>query len=225
VKSTADFSAIVTAVEQCMATFYGFTPQASAVDHLLNEELLAESLGAQALPIGRAAVLLNSSNDELFIGVHFSAPVVQSLIERDPTRLLDDHNLDGFCLIVEEISHFHLLLNRAAAGRKVSKLELEGQGEVDKLLLAALFLERQCGDLHLLPLARRLYDGARIVADDQELYWQATRYAARFWFNLLQSGAGPRRLDARLRTLLQLQYNRVWSDKLDALVSVGQHAA
>jgi len=225
VKSVTNFAAIVRAVERRMASFYGFIPQASAVDHLLNEDQLAEALGAQSLPIGRASVFINNNDDELFIGVHFSAPVVQGLIERDPTSLLDDRNLDGFCLLVEEISHFHLLLNRAAAGRKVSKLELEGQGEVDKLLLAALFLERQCGDLHLLPLARRLYDGALIVADDQELYWQATRYAARFWFMLLQSGAEPRRFDARLRSLLQLQYHRVWSDKLDALASVGQHAA
>ena len=96
---------------------------------------------------------------------------------------------------------------------------------MDKLLLAALFLQRQCGDAHLLPLARRLYDGARIIAEDHELYWQATRYAARFWFALAQPDAGARPFTRSLCSLLRLQYERPWAAKLDALPGVRQHAA
>ena len=225
-KGADSFAAMVAVVDRQMAAFYGFSPQASAADHLIDENQLALALGAQTPPPGRAAVFVNSgADDELFIGVHFTTPLVEGLVEHDPTQLLGDHNLDGFCHLIEEISHFHLLLNRAAVGRSVSKLELEGQGEIDKLLFAAMFLEQQCGDSHLVPLARRLYDGAHIVAQDYELYWQATRYAARFWYALFHASSEPRRIDGKLRQLLRLQYDRAWSAKLDALPSVGQHAA
>jgi hypothetical protein len=136
----------------------------------------------------------------------------------DPRAALTDANLDAFCVLVEEISHFHLILNRAQAGLEVTKLELEWQGEVDKLLVSGLFLERQSGQSYLLPLARKLYDLAAVTAVDDQLYEEATKYAARFWFQLAKDA--DLRLDSpRLRDRLRQAYRCGWTDKVQNIAA------
>ena len=180
--------AVVDRVEADLAEFYGFEPLCHAAEHLIDLDELRTVLGNQVTNLpeysARAAVFLSSDTNaqELFIGIHFSDSISARLDVTNPLTRLDDDNLDQFCVIVEEVSHFHLILNRVSNEQIVSKLELEWQGEIDKLLVAALTLARQCGDSHILPLARRLYDQAEIVGLDRDLYWQATKRAARFWF-------------------------------------------
>jgi hypothetical protein len=50
---------------------------------------------------------------------------------------LDDSPLDAFCQIIEGVSHFVYLVERARAMRTATQLELEVQAEVDKWLLLA----------------------------------------------------------------------------------------
>ena len=186
--------AVVERVEADLADFYGFDPLCRAADHLIDLDELRRALGDQVTNLpeysGRAAVFLSSDTkaQELFIGIHFSESISARLNITNPLTRLADENLDQFCVIVEEVSHFHLILNRLSNDQNVSKLELEWQGEIDKLLVAALTLTRQCGDGHILQLARRLYDQAEIVGFNRELYWQATKRAARFWYAELRRG-------------------------------------
>jgi hypothetical protein len=57
-------------------------------------------------------------------------------------RLDDDASLDGFCQIIEGVSHFVYLVERARAGRTTTQLELEVQAEVDKWLILAASMRR-----------------------------------------------------------------------------------
>jgi hypothetical protein len=52
-------------------------------------------------------------------------------------RLQDDASLDGMCQIIEGVSHFVYLVERARSQRTATQLELEMQAEVDKWLLLA----------------------------------------------------------------------------------------
>jgi hypothetical protein len=52
-------------------------------------------------------------------------------------RLQDDASLDGLCQIIEGVSHFVYLVERARSQRTATQLELEMQAEVDKWLLLA----------------------------------------------------------------------------------------
>jgi hypothetical protein len=208
---------VIDYVERELAAFYGFALLARAKDHLASRRDLEASLGrsVQTLPEfkARAGVFLQEPGDseELFIGIHYDDAVLESLDRKNPLERLDDENLDAFCVLVEELSHFHLILNRMERRQGVSKLELEWQGEVDKLLVSAVTLEDQAGDLHLSPLARRLFDQATITAEDQELYWQAHRQAARLWFAVAQKAEG---LTPRLREILRQSYHAPWADKV-----------
>lgn len=207
---------IIDYVEQRLADFYGFTLLARAREHLVSKTEIHQSFGdtVRALPEfrARAGVFLQEPppGGDLYIGVHYDDEILARLGERNPLDRLDDGNLDAFCVLVEELSHFHLILNRMERNQGVSKLELEWQGEVDKLLVAAVTLEGQAGDLHLSPLARRLFDEARITGEDHELYWQAHRQAARLWFAVAQKAEG---LTPRLREILRQSYYAPWADK------------
>lgn len=187
-------SKTVSEIEQQLASFYGFALRVSASDHLVTKKDLLASLGptvaTQPEWQARAGVWLLSgdeaSKDDFFIGIHIGDEIAESLAIADPRQGLDNSNLDAFCVVIEEISHFHLIVNRAIADRQVSKLELEYQGEIDKLLVCAMTLSQQAGDPHLLPLARLLYDQAIICSSNTTLYWEATKHAAQFWFDALR---------------------------------------
>lgn len=228
--SSAQLQDVVSDVERLLASFYAFDPLSSAVSHLVSREQLKHSLGDQVTSLreyqARAGVFLfepsrHQANGgveaagepgELFIGIHFDDSIKSIVEAADPRQCLEEKNLDAFCVLVEEISHFHLILNRAEHGLGVSKLELEWQGEVDKLLICAKTLEAQVGDPHLEVLTRKLFDVATIESDaNYDLYWQATRYAARFWFEAVRKFG---RLSEELRETLKRTYEASWTQKL-----------
>jgi hypothetical protein len=74
--------------------------------------------------------------------------------------LKDDASLDGLCQIIEGVSHFVVLVERAQACRRTTQLELEVQAEVDKWLLLAG--------------AMRRFDVARSAALRERLYERVT---------------------------------------------------
>jgi hypothetical protein len=57
-------------------------------------------------------------------------------------ELPSDSSLDGLCQIIEGVSHFVYVVERARAGRSTTQLELEVQAEVDKWLLLAASMDR-----------------------------------------------------------------------------------
>ncbi len=212
---------IVASVERELATVYAFAPVAAATDHLIQRDDIHKTLGdtAKEQPEwhARGGVWLSGDESDLFIGIHIDDAVTEHLTEHCPLTRLASHNLDAFCVVVEEVSHFHMILNRV--GRGVSKLELECQGEIDKLLVAARLLERQCGRPHLTALARVLFDEAHVVGADTATYEAATRYAARWWYAVT---SGDDRLTAAIITSLRSQYKTPLVEKLAASVSLKQ---
>ena len=211
---------VIERVEEELAMFYCFDLQSRAVDHLVDFAELKLAVGEgnmhQSQFLLRGGVFLNTDQaaEEVFIGIYLSDGIVDQLHQHDPTVALSNQNLDGFSVLIEELSHFHLLLNRFRLAQQVTMLELELQGEIDKLLVAALILREQCGDSHILPLARRLYDQSQIIGADTELYWQATKYAARFWFAVAHSG--QRVIGPELRSKLRHAYREPIWQKLRA---------
>ncbi len=219
------------AVEEELAGYYGFPLLAGASSHFVTKAELKAALGdaAEAQPewTARGGVwLVNSeahADEDVFVGITIAPEIAMTLEAHNPLAGLDNDNLDAFCVLVEEVSHFHLILNRIAAQKPVTRTELELQGELDKLLVCARLLKKQSGDHHVLPLARMLYDLAEIVTSGEgreEAYRAATKYAARFWFG---SESGPD--DALVRLRLQAIYRTSWAGKLAELRDFGRAAA
>lgn len=213
---------IVNYIETTLGSFYGFSPQSTANDHLVSREDLKTHLGnsVESLPEyeSRAGVYLfnDEAKQELFIGMHVDEKVQALLVDESPLTEVTRENIDSFWVIIEEVSHFHLLINRISQNRGVSKLELEWQGEIDKLLVSALTLRDQSGDPCLKDLVSLLHTNSSITAheDIKQLYIEASRYAARFWHSALRF---PRPLGEETKGFLRESYWVPWNEKISRI--------
>ena len=121
---------------------------------------------------GREELLVRETRGVLEIAVH-----LPELAKSEPL------DVDGWCQVIEGVSHFVLLADRAREDRSVSRLELELQAEVDKFVV--LFSAMQMPSLaNGERLMHRLYDSVQFAhAEDTELgarYRQANGVARRW---------------------------------------------
>jgi hypothetical protein len=91
-------------------------------------------------------------------------------------RLAIDDGLDALCQIIEGVSHFVYLANRAARGREATQLELEVQAEVDKYVILAASLPG-FDDRTSRQLRERLYDEVSFVHDEDTTLGERYRVA------------------------------------------------
>ncbi len=197
---------IVADIEQKLATFYRFPLAIRAQEFLV----LAEQNER------RAQVLLRQNQDELCIAVSFQTDFVRKVELSKLDVMLNDSNLDLYCAVVEEISHFHMIVNRARMYKPVSRLELEWHAEIDKFLLSAHRLASQDQDPHLLALTHKLYQTSKIIDWHDDLYWIATKYASWFWKDHLPKHSAKYNPFecADLQKLMRSLYSKPWHDKI-----------
>jgi hypothetical protein len=147
--------------------------------------LLAEDLVVQGDP----AQVLILEGDTLDLAISLPHSLSRNLLSQNPLQSLNSENLNGFWILVEEISHFCLLCTRASQGDSTTYLELEWQGEIDKILLASLLLYRQQGDFYTKPLVHKLFCET-VFTSPLPVYREANFYAGQFWYQGIRSGLG-----------------------------------
>lgn len=161
-----------------LEALYALEAQPSVVEFLIPE---AE---AHRYPGGGTRTLVAQDGDEVSVGVLLEPVVIERLARRDPRVQLDESNLQDFCAVAEEVSHFLYLLFCARFARSVTQLELELQGEVDKYLCAAFLLCLQNEGAVSARLRESLFRGYRLaphVSPEQaERYRAASRLAERY---------------------------------------------
>ena len=177
----------------------------------------------------RAAVYLleqpgknQHEEQELFIGVYFHPDLINIVLKQDPLYKLDMYNLDAFCVIIEEISHFHMIVQRASAERHVSKLELEWQGEIDKFLITALILSHKNPHLNLTVLQKHLFENVRI--SNEARYQEANYRAAKFWSSAISQGIGKEipLTHKNFRIFMQKNLHKSLQDRASVCLSKSQ---
>jgi hypothetical protein len=118
---------------------------------------------------------------------------------------------DGFLQLLEGVSHFLYLVERARTGLPATQLELELQAEVDKFVLLAFENGASERDERR-ALHERLYEKVTYLHDPNtelgERYRLANDLAARFTRRLLDAESG------RARGLLQRFYRAGQGDKI-----------
>lgn len=122
----------------------------------------------------------------------------------------DGENLDALCQIIEGVSHFVMLAERARAERATSHLELEMQAEVDKYVVLAAATASREGAFDVtqsVRLRQRLYEAVSFVhSEASELgmrYRLANSTAARFVRRIEREYATTRRIDEMREKLRQ----------------------
>jgi len=106
----------------------------------------------------REALLVRESDDGLELELR-----IPRLGEREVD--VDGAGLDPLCQIIEGVSHFVYLADRAAQDREATQLELELQAEVDKYVVLASSL-RDFDERASRRLRERLYERVSFLHDD-----------------------------------------------------------
>jgi hypothetical protein len=124
-------------VQRRIESLYALDPADPVTDFLIAQE------DAAAYPGAGSRTLVTQDGDDVSLGVVLEETVGRELERADPRVRLDGANLDPFCTLAEEVSHFVYLLFCARKSRSVTQLELELQGEVDKYLCSVFLLSLQ----------------------------------------------------------------------------------
>ncbi len=121
-----------------------------------------------------------------------------------------DGDLDPVCQIIEGVSHFVYLSDRATRGREATQLELELQAEVDKYVVLAASIDR-FDEATSKQLRARLYERVAFVhaaaSTEGERYRVANACARRFTARLEREFVARARfgeLHAALRAFFQM---------------------
>lgn len=161
-----------------LESLYALEPQAPVTDFLIPVE------EAEAYPGRGSRTLLSQVGDDVALGVILDASVDDRLRDADPRVQLDAGNLDAFCTLTEEVSHFVYLQFCAKAPRSVTELELELQGEVDKYLNSAFLISLQndgAVSFHLREMLFRRYHLVESLTPERaERYQAASALAFRY---------------------------------------------
>ena len=209
-----NLDSLIEEMESILSKVYRFEKLASVRDHLISSNEATE-LSGQANPNASVYAFNDSEQEDFFIGIHFPEKILNNMVDTNPLESLREENLNAFMIFIEELSHFHLILNRLADKRVVSRVELEWQGEVDKLLLAALLLNRQYGDNHYFQLAHKLFESSQYTTTEEH-YREANKYAAIFWYRLLtyEDGIWDPENSQKLHHILMEFYQKDWQTKV-----------
>jgi hypothetical protein len=165
-------------VQRRLEGLYALPPLAPVTEFLISEE------DAAGYPGGGSRTLVTQDGDEISLAVVLDARVEEHLARSDPRVRLDDGNLDPFCTLTEEVSHFLYLLFCAQSSRSITELELELQAEVDKYLSSVFLLSLQnegAVSPHLREMLFQRYRlGAAVTPERAERYHAASAMAYRY---------------------------------------------
>jgi hypothetical protein len=165
-------------VQRRLESLYALDPQPPVTEFLIPHERAAD------YPGGGSRTLLRQQDGEISLGVVLEPAVGERLAREDPRVRLGPSNLDPFCTVTEEVSHFLYLLFCVRTARTVTELELELQGEVDKYLCSTFLLSLQNEGAVSARLRELLFRGYRLSAgmsaEQAERYRTASRLADRY---------------------------------------------
>ena len=146
----------------------------------VTDKVLSPSCGARTL--------LRRDGDGLAVSVYYPDSLIECLERNDPTRRLDDGNVDAFTVLVEELDHFLVIAERFRSGGSISLLDLELHANVTKYLMLKLFVGKMRRLTKLSPkdsawIRFHLFEKGDFVDADPDVrarYHDASRFAARY---------------------------------------------
>lgn len=107
---------------------------------------LSRMAGAAARELSEMArTFLQTSDDQLYVGIYYSRWLIEQLEKNDPRRTLSEENIRSVIMFIEEINHaLHAAIQFKAGIRAIDTEEfarnLELQARVDTYLVLLLFV-------------------------------------------------------------------------------------
>jgi hypothetical protein len=199
-------------------------------DFLINDPGLARDLDVSetARELPEKLLIRKQGEETVNLALYLDPDLLRRLEANDPTQSLHGQNLHDFWVALEGISHFLYFTWNAAHQRRVSLLEMELQGEVDKYILAAfLFYSQQQGavpaSLHQHLFHNVDYD-SRLNAAELQRYRSANYFAARFCY-CVETLFLRKRSHAGMINTLRRFYRLTQQHKITAIEHLGKSAS
>ncbi|MDP6934243.1 MAG: hypothetical protein QGG40_15060 [Myxococcota bacterium] len=159
------------------------TPAPAIEDFLLDGDALHLLMGDE-LRSADEWVLVSQQPDGLELGVYVDPAQLEQIgAWTNPAEALSS-SFAAYCVAIEGVSHFLMLVERAGRDEPVSLLELEVQAEVDKYVCARLLLPSREQEWRA-----RLFGDVELVegldSEEEARYLEAGRLAEAFCVRLL----------------------------------------
>jgi len=213
------------ALQQQLSDIYQVGHGYDVRDYLITDPMLARILGEGAMLTNTEETLLVSQDEEgLALSLFLDGDLLGRLESARPLDCLRAELLDDLWKVLEGVSHFNCVAWKAVQDRKVSLLELELQGEIDKFVSTVLLAIGQDDADFSRRVHGWLFDDVRYrdELDDEQLdrYRSANDYAARYCHRLRrQLLRNKERALSELRRFYRLQlsekishiHSRAWA--------------
>ena len=214
-------------LQQHLESIYEVHSGYRVADFLIDDPGLARDLDVSetARELPEKLLIHQEDEDAVNIALFLDPGLLQRLEANDPIEWLHAENLHDFWLALEGISHFLYFTWNAGYERRVSLLEMDLQGEVDKYVLAAFLFHRQRrgqvpARLHQHLFHNVAYD-SRLTAAELQRYRSANDFAARFCHYLESMLLGQRFCTGLFNTLRRF-YRLTQRHKINAIEHLGK---
>lgn len=137
---------------------------------------------------GARTLVRHGVTGTLALSIYYPDSLIECLERNDPTRHLDDDNVDAFAAFVEELDHFLVIADRHRSNGVISLLDLELHANVTKYLTLRMFVGRlrratrlSAGDSSWIRF--HLFEKGEFAQSDPEVrarYYDASRLASRY---------------------------------------------
>lgn len=169
-------------IEAYLCSYLAYTPAYTAKDFVtsLTDDFLQETC-PEAIDLP-AALIVQEEIESLLISIHLRQDIYDTLnsISIDQSTLATDRGLSAFLILIEEISHFHYYARHAETKTPLSRLEMEIQAELEKIIVASLMFQKTFGRSHVKFLTQKIFDQS-IITGSLTDYNTASKIAEKFW--------------------------------------------
>ncbi len=174
---------LLSLLQQLLQRLYHLDVEERIDDFVITDRRLAHILRGRDREVPEE-LLVMATGDTLELSLYLDAGLLAQQQAGEPLRRLRQTQLNGFCALLEGVSHFLYLVTRARESRAVTRLEMELQAEVDKYAVLGYLLKAQRQGTLPGWLPRRLFEAvsyhADLDAEERTRYTTANAYARRY---------------------------------------------
>lgn len=216
------FNDLIRQIERDICQYYNFSPLAPAEDFIKTSPSQTDHQGK----FSRAETVFRTSanNEDLEISIFLHRDLHELLLswKQNPTQVISYQLIDALWVVIEELSHFHLILNRIKCSQPFSLLELEFQAEIDKLIFSTILFQRATGTCLFRQLGELIFRSeVSFTTTDRDRYLEAHSLAHEWYRNLEDSYPfGNPTLKNQTHQKLARAYHTPWPQKLK-VVGIG----
>tara|TARA_B100001094_G_scaffold329552_1_gene392556 strand:+ start:97 stop:720 length:624 start_codon:yes stop_codon:yes gene_type:complete len=195
---------IIEYIQRTLSIIYSFD-----LDYHVKDFILSEAPHDTA----RACTLFKFNDGCIDIGIYIPKEIILSAAELKFQSLPTKCELQSLSILIEEVSHFYMIINSIKENRRFRLIELEWQAEIDKIIILGSWLRKLTGCDYWNSLEKFLFTSYEISSPEPMRYKSATEEAEKFWKDLRTHTKGNLEAWTLFREYMTTTYRLPWEAK------------